>query len=97
MSSQPEHTTLTAGDILDQIGDLADQAATIDPDAVATTIQALIVIQDSGELPEGVTAEELALLVRLAGATGVYVDAISKMNAEIAKQMAGRCDQEAQQ
>ena len=94
--SQSEHTTFTLDDILDQIGDLADQASGIDPDAVATTIQALVAIQDSGELPEGATAEDLVMLVRLATATQVYVEAIRQMNAEIAKQMAEKADQEVQ-
>lgn len=94
--SQSEHTTFTLDDILDQIGGLADHASGIDPDAVATTIQALVAIQDSGELPEGVTAEDLVMLVRLATATQVYVEEIRQMNAEIAKQMAEKADQEVQ-
>lgn len=86
--SQSEHTTFTLDDILDQIGTIADLVAALDPEALDATVQAALAIQGSGDLPEGITAEDLALLVRLVKATETYAAKIRDLDARMGESLA---------
>lgn len=88
--SQSEHTTFTLDDILDQIGAIADLVAALDPDALDATVKAFLAIQGSGDLPEELTAEDIALTIRLVKATEIYAATIQHLNARMGASLADK-------